>query len=98
MPRASCRAPPFPESNGGARRPPPRARHEVVVVDGLLRLNRDRVCWVETEHPRELEAELIRTLVLPLNLDQNTHTFCATLREIRQAARTRARDTRDTRV
>jgi len=57
-----------------------------------------RVCRVATDRPRELEAELIRTLALPLNPDQNKHAFCATLRGIRTAARTRARDARDTRV
>ena len=50
-----------------------------------------RVCWVETEQPRELESKLIRSLVLPLNLDQNRHAFCATLRGMRLDARRRAR-------
>ena len=50
-----------------------------------------RVCWLVTEKPRQLESVLIGTLVLPLNLDQNKHGFCATLRRIRQDARSRAR-------
>ena len=50
-----------------------------------------RVCWAETERPRELEARLIQTLVLPLNLDQNKHGFCSTLRRSRLNARSRAR-------
>jgi GIY-YIG catalytic domain len=50
-----------------------------------------RVCWAETEQPRELEANLIQRLVLPLNLDQNKHGFRATLRRIRLDARCKAR-------
>jgi hypothetical protein len=51
-----------------------------------------RVCWVQTVNARELEAELIRTLALPLNLDQNAHEFCAMLRRVRRDARIRARE------
>jgi len=50
-----------------------------------------RVAWVETEQPHALETELIRTLALPLNLDQNRHAFCAMLRGRRDDARKRAR-------
>jgi hypothetical protein len=49
------------------------------------------VCWVATESPWELEEELISTLSLPLNLDQNrSHAFHVTLSAARRAARMRA--------
>lgn len=44
------------------------------------------------ERPWELEARLMRTASLPLNLDQNrNHSFRATLTELRRAAKQRAR-------
>lgn len=44
------------------------------------------------EKPWELEAELLATVSLPLNLNQNrNHSFHATLTEIRRAAKERAR-------
>lgn len=50
-----------------------------------------RVSWVETDDPVALEEHLIKTLVLPLNLDQNDHSaFHARLSEIRRKARERA--------
>lgn len=51
-----------------------------------------RVCWVEHSTPWALEAELIATLALPLNLDQNArHVFHATLSNIRALAKAEAR-------
>jgi hypothetical protein len=44
------------------------------------------------ERPWELEAELLATVSLPLNLDQNrNHSFHATLTELRSAAKQHAR-------
>lgn len=51
-----------------------------------------RVCWVTTGEPHALETELIRTVSLPLNLDQNAkHAFRLQLRGLRIAAAARAR-------
>jgi hypothetical protein len=45
------------------------------------------------ECPWELEAELLQTVSLPLNLDQNrNHTFHSVLSEARRLAKTRARE------
>ena len=44
-----------------------------------------RVAWMVTERPWELEEQLIASLTLPLNLDQN-----ATLTALRRPARIRA--------
>ncbi len=50
------------------------------------------VCWVATEEPWALEAQLIGRLVLPLNLDQNTNgTFRKALSQVRAKQRERAR-------
>lgn len=50
-----------------------------------------RVAWITTEHPEKLETELIGSLHLPLNLDQNaSHDFYPILAEARRAARERA--------
>jgi hypothetical protein len=50
------------------------------------------VCWTEHSRPWELEERLIRTISLPLNLDQNAnHPFHATLAAIRAEAKARAR-------
>ncbi|GAA2441965.1 GIY-YIG nuclease family protein [Streptomyces macrosporus] len=52
-----------------------------------------RVCWVEHPEPWALESDLITSLDLPLNLDQNRHNgFHARLTEIRAQARQRARE------
>jgi hypothetical protein len=65
--------------------------------DGESRLTAwmaDHACvvWTVTDRPWELERQLIRSLVLPLNLDQNQHSpFHQRLSEIRAAQRTRAR-------
>jgi len=50
------------------------------------------VTWIENPRPWLLESVLIRTLNLPLNLDQNAdHKFHAALSELRRDARARAR-------
>jgi len=50
------------------------------------------VCWVTTPQPWQLEAEMIASLDLPLNLGQNKrHSFCETLSALRGAARRAAR-------
>ncbi|MEU8954518.1 GIY-YIG nuclease family protein [Streptomyces sp. NPDC048518] len=52
-----------------------------------------RVCWIEREEPWALESELITTVDLPLNLDQNRHNaFHGRLKEMRAQARARARE------
>jgi hypothetical protein len=49
------------------------------------------VTWIEDPRPWLLEPVLIRSLDLPLNLDQNTnHAFHARLIELRREARRRA--------
>jgi hypothetical protein len=51
-----------------------------------------RVTWVEVPKPWALESGLLRSLALPLNLNQNAgHPFCATLKALRSDARKRAR-------
>jgi len=50
------------------------------------------VCWTVNDRPWELEEQLIRTVGLPLNLDQNRHhLFHATLTRLRKEAKKRAR-------
>jgi hypothetical protein len=50
------------------------------------------VTWIEDPQPWHLESVLIRSLDLPLNLDQNAnHAFHARLSDIRAEARRRAR-------
>ncbi len=52
-----------------------------------------RVTWLEHPEPWFLETELIQSVSLPLNLDQNsTHPFFSTLSALRAQARARARD------
>lgn len=51
-----------------------------------------RVCWVETASPWLLETQLIDSLTLPLNLDQNTRSlFRKQLSDRRAEQRARAR-------
>lgn len=51
------------------------------------------VAWEVCSEPWLLEEQLIRTLDLPLNLDQNAvHPFCSKLAEIRKLARDTARE------
>ena len=51
------------------------------------------VCWLATPEPWVVEEEIIRTVPLPLNLDQNSaHPFYATLRRLRAEAKQDARD------
>jgi hypothetical protein len=51
-----------------------------------------RVVWTEIADGWRLEEELIRTLPLPLNLDQNRHSpFHQTLSALRASQRARAR-------
>jgi hypothetical protein len=50
-----------------------------------------RVCWVIDPHPWLTEAHLIADLILPLNLDQNTHgSFHAQLKYARAEQRLQA--------
>ncbi|MEH0985570.1 GIY-YIG nuclease family protein [Micromonospora sp. CPCC 205556] len=51
-----------------------------------------QVVWTATDQPWKLEEELIRSCVLPLNLDQNRHSsFHSQLSALRAAQRTHAR-------
>jgi hypothetical protein len=51
------------------------------------------VCWAECNEPWIVEEQLIGTLSLPLNLDQNAyHPFCSALKAIRKSAADRARE------
>lgn len=51
------------------------------------------VAWYPTAAPWELEEQLIASIPLPLNLDQNhEHPFHATLSQVRRTARDEARD------
>ena len=51
-----------------------------------------RVAWLTCGEPWRVEEELIRSVSLPLNLDQNrNHQFHATLSEVRRAAKMGAR-------
>jgi hypothetical protein len=51
-----------------------------------------RVTWLQITQPWLLETELLGSLSLPLNLDQNAaHSFCQFLKGIRADARRRAR-------
>lgn len=51
-----------------------------------------RVTWLAISRPWVLESELLGSLSLPLNLEQNAgHTFCQSLKAIRAEARRRAR-------
>lgn len=49
------------------------------------------VVWAAVQKPWEAENTLLSSLRLPLNLHGNTHPFVPILRQIRKAARTRAR-------
>jgi hypothetical protein len=49
------------------------------------------VCWIETQEPWVVETELLGSVSLPLNLDQNReHAFHPTLSAIRSAAKRKA--------
>jgi hypothetical protein len=52
------------------------------------------VCWVEHPKPWELEQELLTSLSLPLNIQDNKHhPFSAELSEMRKSAKRLARET-----
>jgi hypothetical protein len=52
-----------------------------------------RVAWLTCGEPWRVEEELIRSVSLPLNLDQNrNHCFHAQLTERRRVAKTRAKE------
>jgi hypothetical protein len=52
-----------------------------------------RIAWMVWEEPWKTEEYLVRTVSLPLNLDQNRHhLFRSELSEIRRAARARAKE------
>ena len=49
------------------------------------------VCWAIAKEPWQIEAEALRTVCLPLNIQHNQHhPFCAMLRACRRAAKNRA--------
>jgi hypothetical protein len=49
------------------------------------------VCWIETRQPWVVETELLASVNLPLNLDQNRrHAFQATLSAMRRVSKRRA--------
>ncbi len=51
------------------------------------------VTWIEHPEPWQLEAELIASVPLPLNLDQNAHhEFHGALTALRREAKQRARE------
>lgn len=51
------------------------------------------VTWIVTDEPWKVEEEIIKSVSLPLNLDQNrNHPFHAVLSAVRKEARRRARD------
>jgi hypothetical protein len=61
-------------------------------ISGWMQENA-RVVWHVCDQPWKLEEELITSLDLPLNLDQNRrHGFHPVLSRIRQAAKARARE------
>lgn len=63
---------------------------EAVLSDWMGR--HAKVCWLETAAPWVLEHDLIEEVVLPLNLDQNSHSaFQSELSAIRAEQRTLAR-------
>jgi hypothetical protein len=46
------------------------------------------VCWVKHPEPWSLEKELLQTLSVPMNIDQNgDHTFTLKLSEMRKEAK-----------
>ena len=47
--------------------------------------------WAVTDRPWEMEKALLTSLVLPLNLQGNKHPFGPILKQVRKAARDRAR-------
>ena len=54
---------------------------------------RARIAWMICDEPWKIEEYLIRTVSLPLNLDQNRHhLFHSELSRIRRVAKARARE------
>lgn len=52
-----------------------------------------RIVWLTCNEPWRVEEQLIRSVSLPLNLDQNRHHgFHSELSEKRRAAKARARE------
>lgn len=52
-----------------------------------------RVAWLQCEQPWEMEAQLIGSINLPLNLEQNTRcSFHCVLSQLRRDAKRRARE------
>jgi hypothetical protein len=50
-----------------------------------------RVCWVVTQDPKALETLPIKSVYLPLNLDENEYcVFHSTLSDIRRIAKARS--------
>jgi hypothetical protein len=50
-----------------------------------------RICWATCDRPWTLERSLVEGLILPLNLQYNTHHFVDRLSALRSAARLAAR-------
>jgi hypothetical protein len=50
------------------------------------------VCWVEHPAPWELELELLKSLALPLNIQDNHHSFSNELSKLRKEAGRLARE------
>jgi len=60
------------------------------VLDAWMAQNA-RVVWVTTDSPWEIEKVLLASLSLPLNLQGNKHPFVPVLKQLRKAARDRAK-------
>ena len=60
------------------------------ILDAWMARNA-RVVWAVTDRPWEMEKALLTSLVLPLNLQGNKHPFGPILKQVRKAARDRAR-------
>ncbi len=60
------------------------------VLDAWMARNA-RVVWAVTEKPWDIEKVLLGSLSLPLNLQCNKHPFVPRLKEIRKAAKDRAK-------
>jgi hypothetical protein len=60
------------------------------ILDAWIARNA-RVVWAVIDRPWETERALLTSLVLPLNLQGNKHPFVPILKQVRKAARDRAR-------
>jgi hypothetical protein len=60
------------------------------ILDAWMAQNA-RVVWAVVENPWEEEKTLLATLSLPLNIQGNRHPFVSVLRQVRRAAKERAK-------